>query len=295
MTSGIYAILNISNGKRYVGSSQHIERRLQRHLNNLQGNKHENRYLQNAWNKYGETCFEFAVIENCAVERLLEREQTHINAGCDYNMAKDVIAPTRGLKLPQETVEKMRIAQRGRKHGPNTLKKMSETQLRRTPEEKAEIQRKRIETERKRSPEERAESRRRTAEANRGRRLTLEQRQKLSQGHRNLSVEKDAEMRRRMSETHKNRTPEEWEERKKKISATVQNMSIEKKKDWYWRVGQSNRGRKSSEESRRKMSEAYRNKTSEEKVADSKRKAATMRKVVEQRKRVEAGEGDIGI
>lgn len=51
--SGIYKILNIKNGKFYIGSSNNIKVRWSQHKTLLKNNKHENKYLQNAWNKYG--------------------------------------------------------------------------------------------------------------------------------------------------------------------------------------------------------------------------------------------------
>lgn len=52
--SGVYQIYNTVNGKRYIGSSIHIEQRFKEHLRNLRANKHVNAHLQSAWNKYGE-------------------------------------------------------------------------------------------------------------------------------------------------------------------------------------------------------------------------------------------------
>lgn len=55
--SGVYQIYNTVNGKRYIGSSIHIEQRFKEHLRNLRANKHVNAHLQSAWNKYGEHSF----------------------------------------------------------------------------------------------------------------------------------------------------------------------------------------------------------------------------------------------
>lgn len=73
--SGIYAIINKINGKKYIGSSKSVNYRWnQSHRNELRKNQHCNNHLQNAWNKYGEAGFEFQVIEECNEEKLLERE-----------------------------------------------------------------------------------------------------------------------------------------------------------------------------------------------------------------------------
>lgn len=75
---GIYEICNLHDGKAtaYVGSSVNIEQRWQGHRWQLDGGKHYNIHLQNAWDKYGEAAFEWDVIEEVEDEaRLLEREQ----------------------------------------------------------------------------------------------------------------------------------------------------------------------------------------------------------------------------
>jgi group I intron endonuclease len=75
--SGIYKIINKVNGKYYVGSSKNIHVRWRVHKSNLNNNKHPNSHLQNAWNKYGNTLFEFTIVEN--TDKLDEIEQFHLN------------------------------------------------------------------------------------------------------------------------------------------------------------------------------------------------------------------------
>lgn len=55
----IYEILNLINQKEYIGQTTNFSRRKQTHINNLRKNKHINKKLQNAWNKYGEENFKF--------------------------------------------------------------------------------------------------------------------------------------------------------------------------------------------------------------------------------------------
>jgi len=74
MTCGIYCIRNIVNDKKYVGYSVNIKERWYRHKNDLRKNKHENPYLQNAYNKYGKENFEFYILEESFPELLKERE-----------------------------------------------------------------------------------------------------------------------------------------------------------------------------------------------------------------------------
>lgn len=72
---GIYLIKNQTNRKVYVGSSKNIKSRIWHHKNCLKHNRHTNRYLQNAWNKYGENSFEVFKLEYCPIDQLFEREK----------------------------------------------------------------------------------------------------------------------------------------------------------------------------------------------------------------------------
>lgn len=74
-TSGVYKITCIVNSKIYIGSANDILKRKIKHWASLRGNYHENRYLQNAWNKHGENNFIFEVIELVMPWSILEREQ----------------------------------------------------------------------------------------------------------------------------------------------------------------------------------------------------------------------------
>ena len=62
----VYRISNLIDGKSYIGISIDYVARWKQHKRALRNNKHCNRKLQNAWNKYGEESFEFQVIEKCA-------------------------------------------------------------------------------------------------------------------------------------------------------------------------------------------------------------------------------------
>nr|DAU06974.1 MAG TPA: intron associated endonuclease [Caudoviricetes sp.] len=52
-TPGVYAIVNLLNNKKYIGSSSSIRRRYRQHFNELSNDKHANPILQKAFNKYG--------------------------------------------------------------------------------------------------------------------------------------------------------------------------------------------------------------------------------------------------
>lgn len=85
--SGIYRIVNIKNGKCYVGSTMNIHRRIIEHLSRLK-TQENNIVLQRAWNKYGESSFEVEVLDKCPKEILLIREQYFIDLLLpEYNLS----------------------------------------------------------------------------------------------------------------------------------------------------------------------------------------------------------------
>lgn len=116
MTCGVYEIVNTVNGKRYVGSSKNIEKREKEHFNDLRRGKHHAIALQRAWDKYGEESFTFRIIEECLVSDLIDREQSQLDIGFQYNSS-----PTAGNCL-------------GVKHTDETRAKVSEFLRRRNAE-----------------------------------------------------------------------------------------------------------------------------------------------------------------
>lgn len=95
----IYQILNIINGKFYIGHSQDYDIRWWEHERCLRKNRHENHHLQSAYNKYGANAFEFILIELVNECNMLSREQFWIDSlnACDnkigYNINPDAIRP----------------------------------------------------------------------------------------------------------------------------------------------------------------------------------------------------------
>ena len=89
--SGIYRIRNVINDKCYYGSSTNLNKRWKyEHLKALQQNKHYNKHLQNAWNKYHEANFVFEIVEIVLDKsKILEREQAYLDAKAgEYNISK---------------------------------------------------------------------------------------------------------------------------------------------------------------------------------------------------------------
>lgn len=73
--SGIYQIRCIPTGKIYVGSAVNLQKRWTQHRSALRHNRHGNKMLQNAWNKYGEYNFDFTLLEFVDKSNLIHKEQ----------------------------------------------------------------------------------------------------------------------------------------------------------------------------------------------------------------------------
>ena len=129
MASGIYKIINVVNNKFYVGSSVNLRIRKAKHFSELRHNKHNNRYLQNAWNKYGENSFIFVVVEELvdgadtlAAENVWLKQ--HVGNVYCYNIGTDATAPmlgmcgelspTWGYKHTEESLIKIKLTSTGR-------------------------------------------------------------------------------------------------------------------------------------------------------------------------------------
>ncbi len=143
--SGIYAITNTVNGKKYIGSAVNLSARWRKHKSALGISKHHNCYLQSAWNKYGKDAFEFSVVEYVPDKTLLiAAEQKHIDSiekDGSYNFCRvagsilgvkrspETLAKMResGLRyrVTDETREKLRVSNTGKKATPEKLEKMS--------------------------------------------------------------------------------------------------------------------------------------------------------------------------
>lgn len=76
--AGVYEILCTANNKRYIGSSNNLFTRVNRHFSLLNKNRHFNKYLQSAFNKYGESQFTVNVIEYTNYK--YEAEQKYLDA-----------------------------------------------------------------------------------------------------------------------------------------------------------------------------------------------------------------------
>lgn len=153
---GVYKITNSVDGKFYVGSALFsIRVRCRTHRARLRANKHPNKHLQRAWNKYGEHSFKFSVVEICDYKECLVREQYWLDLLKPYdrklgynksNLATGVAgikwtaeqrarlsASLRALnrKLTPEEIKHRSSKQRGLKRSDETKARMSESAKRR--------------------------------------------------------------------------------------------------------------------------------------------------------------------
>ena len=120
---GAYKILNKITGKFYIGSSVDIEKRFKQHKADLNKGVHNNKYLQNAWNKYGADNFDFIVVEYVNdINKLRDRETYYIqqtnctNHTIGYNLLNTANIGL-GVSASEEVRKKISIACTGTKNG----------------------------------------------------------------------------------------------------------------------------------------------------------------------------------
>lgn len=109
--TGVYEIFCKANGRRYVGSAQiSFKARWGVHRALLKKGANS-RHLQRAWDKYGEVEFEFRVLETCARDVCISREQEHIDrlwgTGTLFNLAKIAGGGCGGMEVSAETRAKI--------------------------------------------------------------------------------------------------------------------------------------------------------------------------------------------
>ena len=103
---GVYLIRNKIDGRVYVGSGVHVNRRFFEHRTKLKRGNHDNSNLQRAWNKHGRAEFEFLILEEVEATLMLTEREQHwadyynvTNPRFGYNMhskARNVM----GVKFP---------------------------------------------------------------------------------------------------------------------------------------------------------------------------------------------------
>lgn len=128
---GIYIITNNTNGKRYIGQTINFTERFRCHIQKLRTNKHPNSYLQNSWNKYGESSFKFDILLRCPDSELSEMEIVLIkeNRTLDRSFGYNLREGGTGGRLSEETKEKLRLINLGKKHSEEQKQKITTSLL----------------------------------------------------------------------------------------------------------------------------------------------------------------------
>lgn len=118
MKNVIYKIRNVINEHYYVGSTVDSRKRFWAHRKDLRLGVHSCIHLQRAWNKYGEDCFKFEVVQQVtSKEDLYPAEQKwldeHFGKEYCYNVAAYADAPMRAAspELRQQLAEKTKAWQ----------------------------------------------------------------------------------------------------------------------------------------------------------------------------------------
>lgn len=248
--TGVYVILNVINGKVYIGSAARgIRRRAWQHLNALRKGVHKSRHLQSAFKKYGEDAFEFVVIEWCSPEECITREQVWLDEyeGADRRYGYNTV-PTAGSQLglvhSGETKEKLsRLTKeqwkrltpaerltfgrgmKGKKHTDEIKAVIAAASTGRRHSEETRAKMSAVQKsigDRNRSPEHRAKLRMAWKLRRLNRPVTDETRAKIAAAHR--GKKKSAESRKRMSVAQRGRPKSETT--KLKIAATLQGRRL---------------------------------------------------------------------
>ena len=140
--NGIYAIVNQTNGKLYIGSTaKTFKQRKYQHFYDLRNNKHHNQYLQSAWNKYGEPNFTFQIIETIDnFDTIAIREQhwidfykTYAKDGNGYNLLQFVDGHNMHSAETKKKLSKLHTPKNhpmhGRNHSDASKKQISDSRI----------------------------------------------------------------------------------------------------------------------------------------------------------------------
>lgn len=242
---GVYQILCTANGHRYIGSSQNIRKRFNKHRSTLRQGVPLHPILLNAWNKHGEDSFEFSVLLSCAPDELLIHEQAMIDSlKPEYNVLLLVVNSPRGVKRSEQTKEKLRQINLGKKHTPESKEKNRRATSAQwaTPEAKEKMIQgyKNLPTEvkQKRNEKIRLSCLNRTPEANEqirkaliGRPVSKETREKIGAAHRGKKMSESSREKMRISATGKKDSPEKRKNRVLGQKARWERVRLEKQKN----------------------------------------------------------------
>lgn len=138
----IYCITNIINDKQYVGQAVVKNKRWKDHKSSLNVGKHNNAYLQSAYNKYGKENFIYTILEVIdggvnLIARLTEREQYWMNklntvAPNGYNL-NPTAGSAIGFKHSEETKQRWSEQRKGQKRSEEAKANISAGHKKRKP------------------------------------------------------------------------------------------------------------------------------------------------------------------
>lgn len=108
MNSGVYKITNVVTNDFYIGSSIQLSNRKKQHFIQLIKGIHNNKYLQNSFNKHEKLNFVFDIICTCPPEYCLKLEQWFIdNLKPTYNQLQKA-GNSLGYKHTSESIQKLK-------------------------------------------------------------------------------------------------------------------------------------------------------------------------------------------
>lgn len=129
--TGIYMWINKLNGKKYIGSSVNLRRRLLEYYNVNRLLNEKSMPINVALLKYGYHNFSLTILEICDVNNLMSREKHFFEKYTpEYNILDTPGSPSRGSgwRHSEATIENMRIAAYNRDKSPEALTKLSTAQ-----------------------------------------------------------------------------------------------------------------------------------------------------------------------
>lgn len=129
--AGIYMWINRLNGKKYVGSSVNLKRRLLEYYNINRLLNENSMPINTALLKYGYQNFSFTILEFCDLDNLMSREKYFFDVySPEYNILNIPGSPSRGSgwKHSEATIENMRVAALNRDKSLAAVDKLSAAQ-----------------------------------------------------------------------------------------------------------------------------------------------------------------------
>jgi len=110
-TAAVYTLKNMLTGEMYIGSSSNIYQRRNQHLSSLRRGKGRHPRLQSNWNQYGESAFQFEILERIKdTTELREREQFWMDR---LKPALNILTDAKGPGIYRWTVHRQRKIENG--------------------------------------------------------------------------------------------------------------------------------------------------------------------------------------